>query len=86
MATSAPELCGVNFNAEKTVEINSMVNLTVRIVSNSSLTGDPTWYRINANLPEDSSIKNNGDNYTTLIIDKASYSDDGRWNLLSECN
>ena len=44
------------------------------------------WYRINANLPEDSSIKNNGDNYTTLIIDKASYSDDGGTYCLNATN
>ena len=86
-ATSAPVLYAVNFNAEKTVEVNSIVNLTVRIVSNSSLTSDPTWYRINADLPEDSSIKFiDGNNYTTLIINEASYSDDGGTYCLNATN
>ena len=87
---STPVLYAVNFNAEKTVKVDSTVNLTVQIISsNLSLTSSPMWYRINADLPADSVIQNypeDGNKYTTLIIDKASYSNDGGTYCLNATN
>ena len=79
----------VNFNAEKPVSVNSSVNLTVQITTNSSLTSSPTWSRPEANLPDDShtmSYSKDGNDYTTLIIDRASYSDDGGMYIASATN
>ena len=90
-SAQGPALYAVNFNAEETVEVDRTINLTVQITNgNLSLTSGPTWYRIYANLPKDRShIENNfkdGNNYTTLIIDKASYADDGGTYCLSATN
>ena len=84
----APALSAVNFNAEKTVHVNTTVNLTVQVIG-YSLISNLTWYRIIADLPEDCRIENyskDGNNYTTLIIDKASYDDDGGIYCLSATN
>ena len=71
--------------------MNRTINLTVQITNagNLPLTSGPTWYRINADLPEDHHIENNfkdGNNYTTLIIDKASYANDGGTYCLNATN
>ena len=89
-SAQGPVLYAVNFNAEETVEVDRTINLTVQITNgNLSLTSGPTWYRINADLPEDHHIENNfkdGNNYTTLIIDKASHANDGGTYCLNATN
>jgi len=61
------------------VFVDNPVNLTVNIDSNLPLTSDPMWSRDNADLPNDSYVMNytkEGNNYTSLIIEKASYHND----------
>lgn len=86
---STPELFAINFNDEIIVFADSPVNLTVEVTSNISLTNTPTWLRINARLPKDSHTVHyfqDGNNYTTLIINKASYTTDGGVYFLSTSN
>ena len=85
---SDPALSPVNFNTEKTVYMNTNVNLTIWIFSNS-LISNLTWSRVIADLPEDCHIVNyskDGKNYTALIIVEASYSDDGGIYCLNATN
>ena len=79
-AATTPILYPVNFNAEKVVFVDDYVNLTVQVTSNLSLISMPTWSRENANLPKDSNTTNYSlgeNNFTSLIIYKASYANDG---------
>ena len=76
----------VNFNTEMFVYIDESVNLAVQIVTNSSLINDPNWSRHNADLPDDSHVINYGNHYTSLIIDKVSYSNDGGMYTLCVAN
>ena len=78
---SAPELRAVTFYPEITVFADSYVNLTVQITSyNISLATISMWLKFNSDLPKHSHIANyskDGSNFTSLIIDKASYYFDG---------
>ena len=90
VTASAPVLSPVNFNPEHTVKVNSTVNMTAQVtINNSPLTSGPTWSRINAELSKDSHTRDysvDGNNYTTLIIDKASYSNDSGTYYLNATN
>jgi len=80
LTASAPELHPVNFHGELPVLANSLVNLTVQIISYGNLLPTILWSRDNGNIPKDSNITNyykDGNFYTLLIIDKVSYYDDG---------
>ena len=77
---SAPELYPVTFYSEITVFADSYVNLTVQVTSNLPLTSFFMWSRHNAELPKHSHVMNyskDGNNFTSLIIGKASYFLDG---------
>ena len=79
----------VNFNANKIVFVGDHVNLTVQVISNLTLIHIPTWSRKNANLPKDSRTANysqDGNIFTSLIIHKASYADDGGIYYLNTSN
>ena len=80
----------VNFNSNETVlaKTLTLVNFTVQIISNLSLSM-ANWSRENADLPKDSHIidyTENGNNYTSLIINKASYDNDGGMYYLNASN
>lgn len=67
----------------------SRVNLTVQVSSNLSLTKIPTWSRKHAVLPNDSFTVNysiDGNNFTALIINKVSFSNDKGVYLLNASN
>lgn len=81
---SAPELYPVTFYPEITVFADSYVNLTVQVSSSLPLTSVFMWSRHNAELPKHSHVmnySNDGNNFTSLIIDKASYYFDGATGL-----
>jgi len=89
LTASAPELCPVNFYGELTVLAGSLVNLTVQIISSGNLLPTILWLRDNAKLPKHSNITNyakDGNNYTSLIIDKVSYYNDGGTYYLNVSN
>jgi len=87
LIASAPELYEVNFNGKLTVIVDNPVNLTVNIDSDLPLTSDPMWSRDDADLSNDSYVMNytkkkKRNNYTSLIIEKASYyNDEGNYYL-----
>lgn len=84
-----PNLYAVNFNSEERVLAKKHVNFTVQVVSDLSLTNMPTWSRKGADLPKDSHIMDysrDGNNYTSLIIDKVSYDNDGGMYHLNASN
>ena len=86
---TVPILYRVNFNAEKIVFVDDYVNLTVQVTSNLSLIIMPTWSRENADLPKHSSTANYSvgkNNFTSLIIQKASYANDGGLYYLNTSN
>ena len=88
MYTAAPNLYEYNFNSEETVFAERRVNFTVQVSSNISLT-KLQWSRCNADLPEDSDIMNftkEGNNYTSLIIKRASYDNDSGLYYLNASN
>ena len=86
---SAPDLYAVNFNSNETVLAKTLVNFTVQIISNLSLSRMATWSKKNADLPKDSYFMNytkDGNNYTSLIINKVSYCSDGGVYYLNASN
>ena len=86
---SAPELRAVTFYPEITVFADSYVNLTVQITGDVSMTTTSMWSKFNGNLPKQSHVTNysrDGNNFTSLIIDKASYFLDGGLYYLNATN
>ena len=86
---SASELHAVTFYPEIMVFADSYVNLTVQITSNVSLATVSMWSKLNGDLPKHSHITNysrDGNNFTSLIIDKASYYFDGGLYYLNSSN
>ena len=84
LTASAPEVHPVNFHGELPVLANSLVNLTVQIISYGNLLPTILWSRDNGNIPKDFNVTNydkDGNFYTTLIIDKVSYYDGGTYDL-----
>ena len=87
-SATTPVLYEVNFNMDKTVFVGNHVNLTVQIISNISL-NRMLWSRLNADLPKDSRVVNysqDGSIYTSLIIHKANYANDGGLYYLNTSN
>ena len=77
---SAPELRAVTFYPEITVFADSYVNLTVEIAGDLSLVTTSMWSKFDGNLPKTSHVTNyfrDSNNFTSLIIDEASYFLDG---------
>ena len=86
---STPIIRAVNFNADKIVFVGSVVNLTVQVINSSSMTNNLKWSKANASLPEDShtmDYSKDGNYYTALIIDTASYFNDGGTYYLTATN
>ena len=86
---STPELRAVTFYPEITVFDDSYVNLTVQVTNNLSLATISMWSKFNSALPKHSYIVNysrDGNNYTSLIIDKISYYYDGGLYYLNASN
>ena len=79
----------VNFKDDKNVLVGSKVNFTVQVSSNLSLTSVPKWSRLNAELSKHSYITNYAEdrnNYTSLIINEASYYTDSGLYYLNTSN
>ena len=88
-SATAPVLYEVNFNMDKTVFVGNHVNLTVQVISRIPLISMPLWSRLNADLPKDSDVVNysqDKSNYTSLIIRKANYANDGGLYYLNTSN
>ena len=87
-SATAPVLYEANFNMDVTVFVGNHVNLIVQVISNISLKS-MLWSRPNADLPKDSRVVNysqDGNNYTSLIIYKANYANDGGLYYLNTSN
>ena len=73
-------MCAVTFYPAITVFADSYVILTVQITGDLSLVTTTKWLKFNGNLPKHSHVTNysrDDNNFTSLIIDKASYYYDG---------
>ena len=87
-SASVPELDAVNFYDHVILAFaDSHVYLVVKITSNLPLTMIPMWSRQhNKTLPDDHHVMNyikDGKILTSLIIEKVSYYDDGKYYVMA---